>query len=151
MKTCFKCGIPKPITDFYVHRMMADGHLGKCKVCTRIDVALRITRKKQDLEWVLDERARCREKTIKARIAGKQTPSSNDVKRRWQKRNPHKVKAELEAAIAERSGIIQRPDACQECGSPWPLQRHHPDYSQPLFVRYLCTKCHGRAHWKLTF
>jgi hypothetical protein len=38
VKTCFKCGAMKPLTSYYKHPMMADGHLGKCIPCTRDDV-----------------------------------------------------------------------------------------------------------------
>lgn len=38
MKRCFKCGVEKSITDFYVHPQMGDGRLNKCKECTRKDV-----------------------------------------------------------------------------------------------------------------
>lgn len=33
MKQCFVCNKLKPIDDFYKHKRMADGHLGKCKQC----------------------------------------------------------------------------------------------------------------------
>lgn len=35
MKVCKKCGIEKPIDDFYVHSRMSDGHLSFCKDCVR--------------------------------------------------------------------------------------------------------------------
>lgn len=40
-KKCFKCKLVKSLDQFYVHKQMSDGHLGKCKDCTKTDVRRR--------------------------------------------------------------------------------------------------------------
>jgi hypothetical protein len=39
MKICFKCNINKPLGDYYKHAQTKDGHLNKCKECTKKDVS----------------------------------------------------------------------------------------------------------------
>jgi hypothetical protein len=59
-KKCFKCGITKELNDFYKHKMMSDGHLGKCKSCTKKDTKLRFDEKIKDPEWAEKEQTRHR-------------------------------------------------------------------------------------------
>jgi len=62
MKVCFKCLKEKPLTEFYKHSQMADGHLNKCKECNKSDVKKDYYRKIDNPDFVDKERERSREK-----------------------------------------------------------------------------------------
>lgn len=52
MKICIKCRVEKDLTEFYAHKNMGDGHLNKCKTCSREDVkANRDARRDYYLEY----------------------------------------------------------------------------------------------------
>jgi len=151
MKQCFKCREEKPLSEFYRHPRMADGHLGKCKTCAKRDVAERAGRLGNNPEWLAKERARCREKQERYRRLGLEPKAkvSLEARRRYRKANPHKFLARQKAGRAQRKGRLVKPTACQLCGETLKrLVKHHPDYSQPLQVQWLCDKCHGFVHRK---
>jgi hypothetical protein len=123
--------------------MMADGHLNKCKSCTKQDTENRRKNKEQDVNWVLSERKRHREKSRKYRNDGKDVNDSNLSKKKWCKENPEKRKAHNAVKNALRYGKIHRHPCCI-CGNK--AQAHHEDYSKPLDVIWLCLRHHADRH-----
>lgn len=53
--------------------------------------------------------------------------------------------ARYSASLAEQLGIIDRPKRCEWCRKRLELERHHPDYAEPLSVYFLCRACHDFA------
>ncbi len=65
----------------------------------------------------------------------------------WAMRNPHKKKAHNAVSNAIRDGrLIKGPceNADEDCTAT--ITAHHPDYSKPLQVIWLCTFHHGVRH-----
>ena len=96
MKVCFKCGIEKPLTDYYKHPQMGDGHLGKCKICTKNDTQKRIDLLLTDEEWVKLEKKRHREKYYRLGYKEKHKATPEKILIRMRERRkmyPEKYKA----------------------------------------------------------
>ncbi|KKK86227.1 hypothetical protein LCGC14_2765360 [marine sediment metagenome] len=150
MKKCFKCGELKPLDEFYCHPQMADGHLGKCKTCTKRDTREREEQLRLDPAWVTKERARQREKFHRLHHTwNHDEKAGRAAKKRWDKRNRHKRQAQWLLSNAVRDGRATKPSACKRCGvepTPRNLHGHHHDYGKPLDVEWICSGCHGKEH-----
>lgn len=133
-KTCFKCHVEKTLDEFYRHKMMGDGHLNKCKECTKRDVHRNYESKRE--QYSDYERRRYQDPKRRADIVR----NLNAIRKRY----PEKAKAWRMVAYAKRTGkLIPKP--CQHCGTTVKVQAHHGDYSKPLDVTWVCFKCH-REH-----
>lgn len=130
MKTCFKCGLEKPLEDFYKHAQMADGHLNKCKVCTKLDMRNDRVTKPRVREY---DRQRAK---LPHRVA-----NAARVSRAWRQKHPERARAHV---VAERRNG-DAPEFCEGCGLKKRLEKHHHDYSKPLLVVWLCKPCHAIA------
>lgn len=144
MKTCFRCLRELPPNSFYVHRMMADGRLGKCKDCCKTEAAANYRKKTENPEFVMSERRRGRLKSTRQRMNGTAAKPKNETKAAWINRNPEARRAHNAVANAIRRGEMSR-QPCEVCGAE-PTHAHHEDYSKPLQVNWLCPTHHAMHH-----
>ena len=63
----------------------------------------------------------------------------------WTATDGDKAFARNQAYLAAQCGRLRRPERCSECGATGRIEGHHPDYSRPLHVEWLCVSCHRRA------
>ena len=133
-KTCFKCGESKPLSSFYKHKEMADGHLGKCKVCTKKDVSKNY---KDNREYYQEYERHRNNMPDRAQF-------KTDACRKHRMKYPDKYAARNAVGNALRDGRITRPLRCSECGINCIPEAHHEDYNEPLTVTWLCSECHEK-------
>lgn len=134
LKTCFKCSVEKPITEFYQHPEMADGHIGKCKECTRSDVR----KHRQVNAEMVRAYDRARSNIPERKAKRKETGA------RWQYQYPERKSVHGKVHKAVESGALEKLP-CWVCGCE-EVEAHHPDYSAPLDVVWLCIPHHRQAH-----
>ncbi len=133
-KECFKCKTIKPLTEFYRHSEMADGHLNKCKECTKKDVT---KHREANLEKIR-EYDRTRSKNLERIKANVETT------RAWREEDRRRQRAHSAVRFAIVNGHIVR-QPCIRCGEQKSVA-HHEDYDKPLDVVWLCQPCHAKRH-----
>jgi len=141
MKTCFKCGKEKPLSEFYKHKQMSDGHLGKCKQCAKSDV----TKHRKENIVKIREYDRCRDSMPHRKAKRK------EYHKRYIEAFPEKYKANHKVNNALRDGKLSRPDKCDGCGIECKPHAHHWSYEEEhwLDVEWLCVVCHMQLHHSL--
>lgn len=129
-KKCFKCGKIKPLSDFYKHKEMADGHVNKCKVCNKKDVTENRNKK---IEYY--------------REYDRNRGSRQDkyYLREYRRKNPEKFAAHQLVRYAIKNGKLAK-KPCEVCGAENRLEAHHEDYTRPLDVIWLCSEHHKWIH-----
>lgn len=137
-KACKECGKVKPLDDFPIHPERTDGHTSKCKAC------MKVWQKEYDKKRAnLPHRVAAREAYAQTKKGKAAHLRANDS---YRKRNPGKTKARRKVQYELSKGRLKK-QPCEQCGS-LKAEAHHDDYSKPLDIRWLCSKCHSELHKK---
>lgn len=140
---CKQCNTAKTATDFYVSNPK------RCKEC--IKASVRANRAGNLEHYRAFDKARASQPhRVAARKEYAKTPayaeSHEAAAKRWAERHPERRKASHMVGNAIRDGKLIPWPVCAvpDCfGKP---QGHHPDYSRPLDVVWLCDKHHKEVH-----
>jgi hypothetical protein len=133
-KSCIVCGISKPLTDYYKHPQMGDGHLGKCKECCKKQAKERDNILRQDPDWAEKERERAREKFHRLYKGKKPSPEVRQKAQiTYRAKYPEKDKAK--AAVNRKK-------------TPIGMQNHHWSYNKEhrLDTILITLTDHATAH-----
>ncbi len=136
-KQCFKCKKKKKLKFFYLHSQTKDGHLNKCRFCTKLDV-----KKRYHKEF---EKIQAYEKLRFQKPERKKLLRKYQEKRR--KKYPGKERARKKTSSAIRDNKIIR-NPCEICGDK-KSEAHHLDYRRPFLISWLCFKHHRKLHGQL--
>lgn len=102
-KICIICNELKPLNEYYTHKQMGDGHLNKCKSCTKKQSKERHEKLILDPHWAEKEKNRHRKKYHRLGYRDKHKPSPQkkaEIMKRYNEKYPEK-----EAAHNRISGI----------------------------------------------
>lgn len=126
---------------------MSDGHLNKCKECTKTDV--KVNREENSEYYQAFDRVRAREP--ERREAKRKYQQREDVQvltREYKRRSAAKYSkrkaANTAVGNAVRDGVLHK-EPCFICGNA-KVEAHHPDYDTPLSVVWLCVPHHKEIH-----
>lgn len=135
-KLCFICSLEKSLEDFYKHKGMDDGHLGKCKECCKLQARLREEELRKDPKWLEKERERARNKYYRLGYKDLHKPSFEE-KKKAMNNHINKYPEKYLAKIASQRISIEEG-----------LERHHWSYriEDAKDIIPLDKKNHSTAH-----
>ena len=133
MKVCSTCGKEKPKSEFQKRKASKDGLTASCQSCLKERDAKRY-QKERELRLA-------RHKSYLATPEGK--AAHRRATDKWKDANKVRRAAQIILNNAIKYKTIER-QPCLVCGEH--AEAHHPDYSRPLDVVWLCKKHHQEVH-----
>lgn len=170
MKRCKTCKQEKPISEYYENGISKKGkqyYAPNCKKCfinhqrenaNKNKEKIKEYQKTYRLKWLLNNPDYYKERIAnddiykKTYLGQKKWVAKNRNKmcgysRKCQNKYPEKYKARKKLQYAVKSGRL-KPQPCAKCGAK-KTEAHHPDYSKPFEVIWLCNKHHLEEHGKI--
>lgn len=153
MKTCTKCGEEKSLGDFYKRSGAEGKYMAQCKDCTKSETAkYRVDNEDKVSAYEAKRRKRPERIALSNEIDRKRRNQPHRVAaykaahQKYKEAHPERVKARDAVGNAVRDGHLIPWTVCAvpECGDV--PEAHHPDYSRPLDVVWLCCRHHKDAH-----
>lgn len=144
LKKCKTCGIEKALDHFYFHKGYKNDRNPHCIPC--------LTEKRRNDPRVKNidrNRKRTDEQLLKIREYSKEYRRKNkdlilEKQKKQRQENKENARALRLVSLAIRYGKMVK-DPCMVCGG-LKVEAHHPDYSNPLGVVWLCVKHHKELH-----
>ena len=158
-KRCCICKETKPIEEFTHDSSSPDGFSHRCKPCNTLRyknyrkrnqekeknrtnnyyLRNRETKLQKERKYRLREPEKTRQQWRKYYATHRSECRERDEI--YRERNLTKKYAENQALKKVNLG-----SKCTICGSTENLHRHHPNYSKPLEILTVCSRCHQRIH-----
>lgn len=143
-RVCTICGQEKDESEFYFRR--SSGRFrADCKDC----------KNKRNSARYSTTAYKLRKRELSRRNRGNDVNRAREIRSaaNYLAKYPEKSAAKRAVRRAVESGILIRPEKCQMCNSEFEtldgragIHAHHPDYSKPLDVMWLCPICHAKEH-----
>ena len=102
---------------------------------------------KKNKEWAENNIEAVRKKARELNKRNRETCNKNT--RKWKEKNNHKTRTHDKVKYATKKSNIVKPKHCEHCNIETSLHGHHPDYTKPLEVIWLCPACHSAEHKRL--
>lgn|SRR5574343_46402 len=140
-RKCARCNKYKEPDCFYTNTRLKGGLSSYCRQCqkeynrTRIDKLFTDNQNTANIEYQKKYYLKNKDKIYQ-------------YKKEYNAKHIQEQRVRGRFNYYRKKNNIKAPELCELCGrSGVKIHPHHPDYSKPLDVQWLCKSCHQKIHW----